>query len=190
MFIQNNALLGKLIRYPKQFKNIQNVPKRLLSCLHSSAQNAQTFQNNDFLVPMWMKSSKILINKRYPSCSEMYSTVKEYSEYSKTIILLLLSALNSSQNFKLKIFLLLCTCTIKTVQEYWKIPKRSIFTVNQINNKIFPNNGSAKHSKIYKEMIFSVSPGALNSSKQLPPGRQESRHNKGNLPLGEHQEDI
>ena len=33
-------------------------------------------------------------------------------------------------------------------------------------------------------------PGALNSSKQLPPGRQESRHNKGNLPLGEHQEEI
>ena len=37
---------------------------------------------------------------------------------------------------------------------------------------------------------FLSPPGALNSSKQLPPWRQESRHNKGNLPLGEHQEEI
>ena len=49
-------------------------------------------------------------------------------------------------------------CTIKTVQEYWKIPKRSIFTVNQINKKIFPNYHSAKHFLKYPRQWFSQSP--------------------------------
>ena len=155
----------------------------------------QTFQNNNFLAPRCNEKFKNtqLINKRYPSCSQMYSTVQKYSEYSKTIIPLLQSALNSSQVFKKEIFFLL-GALLKQFKNILRISQ------NNQNSQLIKSITIIKCSQIMIQQntcqniqgndFLSPPPGALNSSKQLPPGRQESRHNKGNLPLGEHQEEI
>ena len=103
-----------------------NIPKQWFSC--SKVQwKVQKYSsiNNTFLAPRWT------------------GQFKKYSEYCKTIIPLLQSTLNSSQVFKLKIFFLQ-GALLKQFKNIKNIPKQSIFTVNQINNKIFTNNDSAK----------------------------------------------